>query len=360
LNAIPDRTYDFVPLGPGVPRAPARGHDRLDGEAGRLTCRLETLRPIFTPQNRPPREDRRAHETLRFARTGNQPMLPGSSLKGVVRSVVEAVFDGCLVLFDERYRTRKFFPGGRRPGDSEAYIRAHPASRIDDHGNYLNVFTDHRVRLPQTFRRCQSNQALCIACRLFGTLQHGNVYLGNVSLSDAIAEEFQPLGTTTLAVLDTPKPRDEERYLTPDGARIAGRKFYFHSQAPVPTGPRSGLTSTIEPLVGRFTFTVDYANLRPVELDALLYGLFLEPDLAHKVGMGKPLGLGSVRIRPLSLLRHPPDAYLRLSAPLETLTGDAFSAWIAERYATLSDSPQRAALRRIWAWPQSIPARLTL
>lgn len=45
-----------------------------------------------------------------------------------------------------------------------------------------------------------------------------------------------------------------------------------------------------------FTFYVRFQNLRDEELGALLWALELPPDHRHKLGMGKPLGLGSVRL----------------------------------------------------------------
>lgn len=46
----------------------------------------------------------------------------------------------------------------------------------------------------------------------------------------------------------------------------------------------------------KFKFKIRYENLTENELGALLFVLKLPDGCAHKIGMGKPLGLGSVKI----------------------------------------------------------------
>lgn len=46
----------------------------------------------------------------------------------------------------------------------------------------------------------------------------------------------------------------------------------------------------------KFTFSIDVTNLSDVELGALLYLLTLEPEHYHRLGGGKSLGFGSVRL----------------------------------------------------------------
>ena len=47
----------------------------------------------------------------------------------------------------------------------------------------------------------------------------------------------------------------------------------------------------------KFRFRVYFQNLTDVELGALSSAILLPPDLAHKFGMGKPLGLGSIELK---------------------------------------------------------------
>jgi CRISPR-associated protein (TIGR03986 family) len=68
-------------------------------------------------------------------------------------------------------------------------------------------------------------------------------------------------------------------------ARIAKAKTQYTQIMPV----KSGVT---------FHFRIYFENLTDVELGALLWVLRLPPRHLHKIGMGKPLGMGSVEIKP--------------------------------------------------------------
>ncbi|MBE9593892.1 MAG: hypothetical protein IMF19_10500, partial [Proteobacteria bacterium] len=95
-------------------------------------------------------------------------------------------------------------------------------------------------------------------------------------------------------------------------SKLRGRKFYWHHHPWDKTlksyttteeelernRQKLGLTSSVELLLppAEFTFTVEFDNLAESELGLLLWSLELEEGLAHKLGMGKPIGLGSVKI----------------------------------------------------------------
>lgn len=90
-----------------------------------------------------------------------------------------------------------------------------------------------------------------------------------------------------------------------DVAPPRGHKLYWHrppawrQPPPAPNQhPNPDLTPEIRPLGmgAKFQARVRFENLTEVELGALLFALDLPPECAHKLGMGKPLGLGSVRI----------------------------------------------------------------
>src|SRR5438445_11696919 len=51
----------------------------------------------------------------------------------------------------------------------------------------------------------------------------------------------------------------------------------------------------------RFHFRVDFTGLEADEFDALLLAIALEKEMRHKIGYGKPLGLGSVYLHPTTL-----------------------------------------------------------
>jgi CRISPR-associated protein (TIGR03986 family) len=59
----------------------------------------------------------------------------------------------------------------------------------------------------------------------------------------------------------------------------------------------------------KFSGRIRFENLTNVELGALLLSLKLKENLAHKLGMGKPLGLGSIKIKPSLFLSHIEERY---------------------------------------------------
>ncbi len=189
----------------------------------------------------------------------------------------------------------------------------------------LRSFLDE---FPHLFR-CDEFSTLCPACRVFGWVWDSPpedadrvAYAGRVQLSHGTLTHSEgTLPETTLAILSTPKPTTTEFYLldsegTPDfdvdyddeTVRLRGRKFYRHhgevsrqeyTRAPMDDPKKDNQNRTVRDALkpgATFTFTVDFENLAPVELGALLYALELEDDLVHRLGYAKPLGFGSVRV----------------------------------------------------------------
>lgn len=71
--------------------------------------------------------------------------------------------------------------------------------------------------------------------------------------------------------------------------------------------------TVINPVMnGEFKGRIRFENLMPHELGALLFVLDLPKCHYHKIGMGKPLGLGSVEIKPKLILTDKNDHYYSL------------------------------------------------
>lgn len=245
--------YNFVRPDKAADLRRPHDHAHMGGRSGLFACRLETVTPIFTPASTFRSPGTQAN--LSFFRVANRPAIPGSSLKGTVRSLAEAIANGCS------------------PFDS----RIHP--------------------------RCRSVDNLCPCCRLFGYLKGGSVHTGQVSISDALAEDGYEIGQrVTLKELGSPKSERHTPFYGGAGQNRE-RKFYYHQQQvqrandiPAESNP-THRNVRIEPLLrGEFRFSIRYWNLNDVELGLLLHTLELPPGLFHKVGMGKPLGLGTVRV----------------------------------------------------------------
>jgi len=112
----------------------------------------------------------------------------------------------------------------------------------------------------------------------------------------------------------------------PTQTQIRGSKLYWHKgskpdiEATVTELQHETQLTRIMPLaVGvHFKFRVRFENLRPEELGALLWALLLPGAegkvYRHKLGMGKPLGMGAVAITPALFLTSRTERYAHLFA----------------------------------------------
>lgn len=84
--------------------------------------------------------------------------------------------------------------------------------------------------------------------------------------------------------------------------RIRGRKFYWHSKKVLTADEPTERNSTVRPVRAgvTFTFKVYFDRINEEELKKLVWTLTLgsnENTNCHKMGKGKPIGLGSVKIK---------------------------------------------------------------
>lgn len=338
--------YDFARIDwtrPPERRCPV-WHHRLVGQGtqrlytGHLDVRIDVETPLFIADPRASTFDaRKAAVSIKNAQ--GEYIIPGSSLKGMLRAVVEALGNGCLTLFDGSYE-----------------------------GGGVNYFRE----VPQAFQHCADNTNLCIACRIFGMLKEHTqgVFLGKVNIGDARVDAesvylYDPMYTKALM---NPKPHHQSFYLDESGQHIAGRKFYFHHSP-----DREPLTEErlvfmagkpanryIQPLDRdtRFYVRIDFTNLEADEFAALLLAVTLKEDMRHKIGYAKPLGLGSISLFPTYLKLIDYHARYTRTGPTQGITtyeGDALWSFLDEQIDTFSAKHllpiAMEDLGRIWRWP---------
>jgi CRISPR/Cas system CSM-associated protein Csm3 (group 7 of RAMP superfamily) len=325
--------YGFVRLvGNGPERSKAvQEHEKFTGLSGRITCTLSTRTALFIPRYRGGRADTaRTHETLEICTNrAGVPIIPGTSLKGVIRNVAEAAANACFTLPNQ----------------------------------FLYEKRTLEYDLPIGFNTCRDHKNLCPTCRLFGMLNRGEVFAGNVSVQDATVQSGYQKQRLTLAILSGPKPRHKAFYSTnPNEIKppVRGRKFFYHR----PQGPRErrdkdGQNKTVDAILpgAVFKFEVDFENVTDSDLNLLLFALVMWPDACHKVGMGKPIGLGSAKIEVASLTLIDRQArYQQLgSGVAQPLTGAALDSFLASRVASYQTSAadNLQDLHRILRWDPS-------
>lgn len=177
-------------------------------------------------------------------------------------------------------------------------------------------------------KQSQKPNSLDLAEAVFGYMDGNYVRPGRVYFEDLICTEAKKMPAAQHPkILSGPKPSTFQHYLAQDasrisrtgkagknrqginnynteGARLAGNKFYWHrDHKDWSAGERvdekmEKQYTKIKPLdVGScFKGRIRFQNLSEVELGALLMVINLPEGCHHRLGMGKPLGLGSVKI----------------------------------------------------------------
>ena len=415
--------YNFVRLGNGVVRSAVKYGDNT----GVIRCRLKTETPLAMPDESYSRKT--DHKETDFFRVGGKPVIPGSELRGMVRSVYETLSDSCFsvindpvltarssyvrkpgvlrwengqwnlykatieknvgnvpgIVVREWYNTRKnkkiihyFKEGKKYPVDDldlsvkdyydvldiyrknekkkllKEYIeknkpekdgKKYPVFYLEyqmdgmDGKKYVylspaqisrSVFRKKVPDLLGTYSFCNDTKNVCEACSLFGMIDgrgsKSSAIASRVRFTDAAAVgEIMMLPDQRLQILSSPKLSSVEFYSHLDeknrmntlwtydekGLSLNGRKFYFHHNGDYSSKNKRNMNMTTE-LADKgsvFEFDVFFDRLTDNELARLVWTLALgENDdrsrHMYKLGHGKPLGLGSVKITVSSVVRR--------------------------------------------------------
>lgn len=139
---------------------------------------------------------------------------------------------------------------------------------------------------------------------------------GRLRIEDALCTSSHAPGQAEVPqILLSPKPTTFQHYLVqPESdkkklchygspaAEPRGTKLYWHrkgyawkAQDKVPDNISTKIR--VMPKGSTYAGRIFFDNLDPVELGALMFVLNLPQGCAHKIGMGKPIGLGSVKIQ---------------------------------------------------------------
>ena len=181
-----------------------------------------------------------------------------------------------------------------------------------------SVFKNRVDDLLGEHSHCTNPENVCEACGLFGMIGTGSNKLSaiasRVRFTDAKILTKPRYITATLKELAGPKISSVEFYSTApdmkylwtydtDGVTLNGRKFYFHHTGDYSTTEKTKRNLTTE-LVDRgaeFEFDVFFDKVTDEELRKLIWTIALgenssDSNQQHKIGHGKPLGLGSVKM----------------------------------------------------------------
>ncbi len=330
--------YHFVPVVPErqsgdlhrsrlKPGADAEGrarhltHDRFaeNTNSGRLLVRLRTETPLVVGGLQ---DHSVAPHLIHPFLCDGRPAVPASSLRGLISTIIEAITNSSLrVLHDKPYKGRD--QGGRYDLEScHDFFRAISPELLPSNPRreFVTIAEQMFGFVDATAGQAPARAALALA--------------GRLRFAHALPQPLDQAGPfeppTTLKILDGPKPpcppfyfkhRDGQgghiakRQLSTTAHRPQGRKFYLHGDCQQLDGtgkppwetrfPRedSGQKGRVRPLRSGLTFFfhVDFDNLTNHELRLLGFALKPSQSFRHKLGMGKPLGLGTVAIEPVGL-----------------------------------------------------------
>jgi hypothetical protein len=177
-------------------------------------------------------------------------LIQGSSLKGCIRAVYEAVTNSTLAVIT----------GG-----------------------------SYRHKVPTERLPCQNQEKLCPTSRVLGALN----WQGLVEFNDAKCEGSN-FTTGFMPPLYRPRPDQRRAYFI--GGRVAGRKFYYHATQAINKDQTQGIAVQQAGKAYTFKTHISFKNLKRAELGVLLIVLGQDPNypISLKIGGGKPIGMGSM------------------------------------------------------------------
>ncbi|MDZ7373986.1 MAG: RAMP superfamily CRISPR-associated protein [candidate division KSB1 bacterium] len=291
MNRASEKPYDFVPFSTRPPHREGPGPGHAICEPGKLTgvlqYRLRTRSAVQVASGLPELLNQGGRREVlwqdtRIRKAGKtHHIVPGSSLKGAVRGIAEAISNSCVSTFGKKTRGR----------------------------------------IPAHVSRCSQVNDLCPACRLFGMTGGKRSSLqGRVAFDDAVLDsQGGKLVIVSTPILWEPARRGLTAIYLQRG-QAKGRKFYFHAQRAKGDDRRVAIAAG-SVLSGGLRFW----NLDPAELGLVLaaLGLARRYRFPIKVGGGKPIGMGSVEVEPVELHLFGSVASAgRLGAQVEVVQGE--------------------------------------
>lgn len=368
-------------------------HDRWmpNTHSGRLVCCLHTVSPILVGAEQKQGQGREPGSVDNYYVRGRLA-IPGNSLRGMIGSVLEAISQSAMrVLEDKSYRVLLGSYPHQKPRDVDGSLYEVFSKSVGDYvlpwgATPRDGMTPAEVMLGGVEEQKQDNRDA--TRNLASRVRFHDAWLNSENPDSTLMERVRlkelgtPCGPSSASPTSRPSAPSPAMYfrtktggyvgketlkLDNDSARPNGRKRYLPASTEEISYPRwkSALTANKRQLTGRpirdkqnFDFHVDFENLSDSELTLLLASIdprmFTEnaDDFVHKLGLGKPIGLGSVSVTVMGMFvidRAARYSSTGLCTPRYThWYGDAKAAeFMAERYETELEASTRASA----AWP---------
>ena len=281
------KPFDFVDFAGNVDKSQRPGHEAFHGLAGELAYTLTVQTPLhISSGNYALTEDlglqakNVVRDLYKVTVNGQKvPAVPGSTLKGAARAVVEAVTASCI-----------------------------------------GVTRVSRRELPREASRSCRPPQLCPACGLFGAMNRQS----RLTFSDAVFTSGDA-AIARMPAMYRPRPGQGRAYRD-RVQQFKGRKFYYHGK---PQPHREGTyIEVLKPgtvLHGRITFT----GLDEAELGLLLFALGLDNSFQLALGGGKPVAMGRVVVTAVSLTLRQAGSFVNFDGGDEVKEVEALTEAVA-------------------------------
>jgi len=278
--------YVDIP-GEGPEKGEYIAHDKFYGEkhlTGKLELELEVISDyLFVGSGNYDLREKDKLVYYSFFRTNGDLVIPGTSIKGAVRSVLEAISNSCVS------QTRR------------------------GEGHFV------------THKRCEfglEKTNLCPACKLFGTTG----YAGRASFFDAHPEKSD---IEIVKIHELFPPRINE----------GKRKFYQNKKFnPVRNKRQEKNYRFVEAVKkgSKFKSALSFQNIEKRELALLLYAMGIGQDYMIKIGGAKPRCFGTVRFIPTAIKLWA-DPLARVEEKSDRELGDFISDVLGHRDLIIDD-----------------------
>ena len=278
--------YVDIP-GEGPEKGEYIAHDKFYGEkhlTGKLELELEVISDyLFVGSGNYDLREKDKLVYYSFFRTNGDIVIPGTSIKGAVRSVLEAISNSCVS------QTRR------------------------GEGHFV------------THKRCEfglEKTNLCPACKLFGTTG----YAGRASFFDAHPEKSD---IEIVKIHELFPPRINE----------GKRKFYQNKKFnPVRNKRQERNYRFVEAVKkgSKFKSALSFQNIEKRELALLLYAMGIGQDYMIKIGGAKPRCFGTVRFIPTAIKLWA-DPLARVEEKSDRELGDFISDVLGHRDLIIDD-----------------------
>lgn len=316
-----------------------------------------------------------------FKELGNKEVyIPGSSIKGMIRMVMEALYGGCGFKVEKDYDYERDDCFNPRTKAKDHVVKYHVNNCKFPDGKYENsIYISCNKKIDDIYKRMSEDERknislfdfeLCPICSIFGiTTESGFSFSGRLSFEDTkkikvelkehkIPRPDEPRVYRRSFYFKNPRslpPPDiqkgEHTIKTFEGGEYNGRKFYLHSKdGKISPGDFESIYSA--PKDTTFTFKVHFKNLSEDDLAKFLFAINLDENTYHKLGYGKPIGMGSVKITINYVKTYKTGGYQSFERELPIKDYD-FTQCL-ERFKKSSqilETEQFKKLKEIWGMP---------